>query len=70
MGVAGQRLRITQIKSSIGYHGSQRETLRSLGIRRLNQTVEQPDTPTVRGMVRKVSHLVRVEEVADADERA
>jgi large subunit ribosomal protein L30 len=61
--VEGQRLRVTQIKSGIGYHYTQKETLRTLGLRRLNQTVEHEDTPTVRGMVRKVSHLVRVEEV-------
>lgn len=59
------RLRITQVKSGIGYHYSQKETLRSLGFRRLNQTVEHPNTPTVRGMVQKVSHLVRVEEVVE-----
>ena len=60
-----KRLRITQVKSGIGYHYTQKETLRSLGFRRLNQTVEHPDNPTVRGMVRKVSHLLRVEEVTD-----
>ena len=60
---AAIRLRITQIKSGIGYHYSQKETLRSLGFRRLNQTVEVDDTPVVRGMVRKVNHLVRVEEI-------
>lgn len=62
----GGHLRITQVKSGIGYHISQKETLRTLGLRRLNQTVEQPDTPTVRGMVRKVSHLVRVDEFMPA----
>ena len=58
------RLRLTQVKSGIGYHYSQKETLRSLGLRRMHQTVEWPDTPTVRGMVRKVAHLLTVEEVA------
>lgn len=57
------RLRITQVKSGIGYHESQKATLRTLGFRKLNQTVEHPDTPSVRGMVRKVNHLVRMEEV-------
>lgn len=61
----GRRLRITQHKSGIGYEQSQKATLRTLGIRRLHQTVEVADTPTVRGMVRKVSHLVTVEEVAE-----
>jgi large subunit ribosomal protein L30 len=62
---AGRRLRVTQVKSGIGYDQSQKATLRTLGFRRLNQTVEVADTPTVRGLVRKVQHLVRVEEVAD-----
>jgi large subunit ribosomal protein L30 len=64
MAEASRRLRITQIKSGIGYDYTQKATLRTLGFRRMNQTVELADTPTVRGMVRKVSHLVRVEEVA------
>jgi len=50
----------------IGYREKQRETLRSLGLRRLGQSVEHPDTPSVRGMIAKVQHLVRVEEL---DER-
>jgi len=61
----GRRLRVTQIKSGIGYDQTQKATLRTMGFRRLNQTVELADSPTVRGLVRKVSHLVRVEEVAD-----
>lgn len=64
---ASKILRITYVKSAIGYREEQRATLRSLGLRRLHQTVERPDTPSVRGMVRKIQHLVRVEEVeADA----
>jgi large subunit ribosomal protein L30 len=61
-----RRLRVTQVKSAIGYHKSQKETLRTMGVRRLRQTVELPDTPTVRGMVRKIAHLVQVEEVAES----
>lgn len=61
----GRRLRLTQIKSGIGYDQTQKATLRTLGFRRLNQTVELADTPTVRGLVRKVSHLLRVEEVVE-----
>lgn len=57
------KLRITQIKSSIGYNKKQRATLRGLGIRKLNHTVELESTAPVRGMVDKVRHLVRVEEV-------
>lgn len=60
--MANERLRITYVKSMIGYSGKQRETLRSLGLHRLGQSVEHPDTPSVRGMIAKVQHLVRVEE--------
>ncbi len=56
-------LRITQIRSSIGTKPKQRGTLRALGLRRINHTVEHPDGPEVRGMVTRVRHLVRVEEV-------
>jgi len=56
-------LRITLTKSPIGYAERQKRTLRALGLRRMNQTVEQADTPVVRGMVAKVQHLVAVEEV-------
>jgi large subunit ribosomal protein L30 len=54
-------VRVTWVKSSIGYDQRQRATLRGLGLRRLNQTVEVQDVPSVRGMIAKVSHLVRVE---------
>jgi large subunit ribosomal protein L30 len=54
-------LEITQIKSGIGGRRNQRETLRSLGLRKIGQTVKRPDTPVVRGMVRTVAHLVSVE---------
>ena len=55
-------LRITLVKSPIGYTQRQKDTVRALGLRRMNQTVEQLDTPVVRGMVAKISHLVQVEE--------
>ena len=58
-----ERLRIQLVRSPIGYRADQRETVRSLGLRRLRQIVERPDTPVVRGMVFKVQHLVKVEEV-------
>lgn len=54
-------LRITLTKSPIGYSMQQKRTVRALGLRRLNQTVEKADTPVVRGMIAKVSHLVTVE---------
>lgn len=62
---AGQ-LRITLVRSVIGRPEDQERTVRSLGLRRVNQTVEREDTPSVRGMVAKVQHLVSVEEVAGA----
>jgi large subunit ribosomal protein L30 len=57
------QLRIKQIKSGIGGKQNQRETLRTLGLRKIGQTVEKEDNPTVRGMIRTVAHLVSVEEV-------
>jgi len=54
-------LRITLTRSSIGYSYRQKRTVRALGLRRMNQTVEQKDTPVIRGMIAKVSHLVTVE---------
>jgi large subunit ribosomal protein L30 len=55
-------LLITLTKSPIGYSYRQKRTVRALGLRRMHQTVEQPDTPVIRGMVDKVKHLVTVEE--------
>jgi large subunit ribosomal protein L30 len=62
---SGGKLRITWVKSSIGYSKRQKGTIRALGFHRLGDVVEQADTPAIRGMVDKVGHLVRVEEVAD-----
>lgn len=56
------KLRVTWVKSAIGYDRRQRRTLKGLGFRRLRQTVELPDVPEVRGMIAKVVHLVRVED--------
>jgi large subunit ribosomal protein L30 len=61
----GQKLRITWVKSSIGYSRRQKGTVRALGLRRLGDVVEQADTPVIRGMVDKVSHLVSVEQIED-----
>jgi large subunit ribosomal protein L30 len=55
-------LRITQVRSTIGAKPNQRGTLRALGLRRINDTVEQPDRPEIRGMLGTVPHLVKVEE--------
>jgi len=57
-----RRLKITQIKSAGGHKKDQAATVRALGIRRLQHTVEHNDTPQIRGMVFKVRHLVKVEE--------
>jgi large subunit ribosomal protein L30 len=56
-------LKITWVRSTIGYTDDQAATVRSLGLHRLNQTVTQKDTPQIRGMVKKISHLLKVEEV-------
>ena len=59
------KVRITYTKSAIGYNEKQKLTIKALGLRRLHHTVEHEDTPTIRGMIFKVSHLVTVEEVAE-----
>ncbi len=56
-------LRITWVKSSIGYSKRQKGTIRALGLRRLGNSVERQDTSVIRGMINKVSHLVEVQEV-------
>lgn len=57
------KLKITQVKSQIGRLKNQKRTLEALGLRRLNQTVEHEATPSIVGMVNRVSHLVSVEEL-------
>ena len=56
------RLRITLRRSLIGHPKDQKETARALGLTKVNRTITRPDTPAMRGMVTKISHLVRVEE--------
>jgi large subunit ribosomal protein L30 len=66
---AEQQLRITQVRSVIGRTQDQRATVRSLGLKRIRHTVVQPDRPEIRGMLRKVPHLVEwevVDEEVDA----
>jgi large subunit ribosomal protein L30 len=58
------KLRITWVKSGIGYAREQKRTLKALGLRRLNQSVVHDDSLSVRGMVTKVRHLVKVEAVS------
>lgn len=57
------KLKVTQIKSKIGSTKRQKKNLEALGIKRINHSVEQEDTPQVRGMIKKVEHLVEVEEL-------
>jgi large subunit ribosomal protein L30 len=61
--VATTILKVTQVRSKIGIKPKQRGTLRALGLRRIDHTVEHADKPEIRGMLAKVPHLVRVEEV-------
>jgi len=57
------KLRITWVKSSIGYTVRQKVTISTLGLRRLNQSVEHYDTPVLRGMLDRVQHLLNIEEI-------
>ncbi|WP_166970667.1 MULTISPECIES: 50S ribosomal protein L30 [Brevibacterium] len=57
------KLKVTQRKSAIGGRQNQRDTLRSLGLKRINDVVVQEDRPEIRGMINTVRHLVTVEEV-------
>lgn len=56
----GKTLKVQQVKSVIGYDQRQRSTMRGLGLRRIRHVVELEDTPSVRGMIEKVKHLVTV----------
>ena len=62
---AAKRLRLTWVKSGIGYPERQKATIKALGFRKLGSVVEHESTPAVRGMIEKVSHLIKVEEVND-----
>jgi large subunit ribosomal protein L30 len=58
-----KKLRVTLVRSPIGYSIRQKRTVKALGLRKLNQVVELPDRESVRGMVKKIPHLVQVEEI-------
>ncbi len=58
-----EKLKITLIKSTIGAVPKNRKTVEALGLRKINHTVEMPDNPAIRGMVRQVRHMVKVEEI-------
>ena len=60
------KLRITWVKSGIGYAEGQKRTLKALGLKRLNQTVTHDDSSSIHGMIQKVKHLVKVEEISEA----
>jgi len=57
-----KKIRVTLVKSPIGYEKSQKATVRALGLTKLSQSVEKDDSPAVRGMIAKVSHLLKVSE--------
>jgi large subunit ribosomal protein L30 len=57
-----KKLRVTLVKSPIGYEKSQKATVRALGLSRISQSVEKDDSPAVRGMIAKVAHLLEVNE--------
>ena len=58
----GKTLRVTWVRSAIGFKKDQRATVRALGLHRLHETVEHKDTPALRGMLKKIIHLLKVEE--------
>jgi len=57
-----RRLKVTQVRSTVGFNRTQAAVVRGLGLRRIRHTVELLDTPEIRGMIRKVRHMVTVEE--------
>jgi len=59
---SGKIIRVTLVRSPIGYTKDQKQTVLALGLRRLHQTIEHKDTPALRGMLNKVVHLVKIEE--------
>ena len=60
--VADKTMRITLVRSPIGYTKRQKETVKALGLRRMHETIDRPDTPAMRAMVESVCHMVRIEE--------
>ena len=57
-----QTLRITQVKSRIGYKKKAKATLDAMGLKKMNHTVELPDNPAIRGMIKKIEYLIKVED--------
>ncbi len=60
--VESKKLRVTLVKSPIGYTEVQKRTVRALGLRRMNQTVEHTDSPALRGMLQSIVHMIKIEE--------
>lgn len=58
-----KKIKVTLVKSPIGYSQRQRKVVDALGLRKMGRTVELSDTPTIRGMLNKVSHLLKIDEV-------
>ena len=61
--MSDKKLRVTLVKSPIGYNKRQKDTVKALGLRRMHATVEVYDTPPIRGMINRISHLLKVEEI-------
>ncbi|MBX3049583.1 MAG: 50S ribosomal protein L30 [Anaerolineales bacterium] len=59
---SNKQIKLTLVRSPIGYEKSQKATVRALGLRRMNHSVVCQDSPTVRGMIKKIIHLVKIEE--------
>jgi large subunit ribosomal protein L30 len=59
---SGKTLRVTWVRSAIGFTKDQKATVRALGLHRLHETVEHQDTPALRGMLTKIIHLLKIEE--------
>jgi large subunit ribosomal protein L30 len=59
---SGKTIRVTWVRSAIGYNKDQKATVKALGLRRLHKTIEHKDTPALRGMLNKVIHLLKIEE--------
>jgi large subunit ribosomal protein L30 len=59
---SGKTLRVTWVRSDIGYTKDQKATIKALGLRHLHQTIEHKDTPALRGMLNKVIHMLKIEE--------
>ncbi|MCA9887501.1 MAG: 50S ribosomal protein L30 [Anaerolineae bacterium] len=65
MAKENSKLKVTLVKSAIGYNVQQKKTVEALGLRKLNSSVVVSDTPVIRGMINKVSHLLSVESVSE-----